>query len=94
VDPKAHWQAQTYKGKVVFITGASRGIGQATAIYYAKAGAAVAISARKQETLEQTKELILKEEPGAQVAIYPADVKSSDAAEAAVSAAVERFGKL
>ncbi|KAH9079197.1 NAD-P-binding protein [Lactarius deliciosus] len=39
IDPKEAFANQTYRGKVVLITGASRGIGQETAITYAKAGA-------------------------------------------------------
>lgn len=41
------------KGKVALITGASRGIGEATAIGFAKAGADVAVTSRKIEELER-----------------------------------------
>ncbi|KAI0034543.1 NAD-P-binding protein [Vararia minispora EC-137] len=94
IDPQHHWKGQTYKGKVAFITGASRGIGRAIALFYAKAGASVAISARKQETLQQTKDIILEDVPHAQVGIFPADVKDPDAVAVAVSGAVEYFGRL
>ncbi|KAI0034544.1 NAD-P-binding protein [Vararia minispora EC-137] len=94
IDPQHHWKDQTYKGKVAFITGASRGIGRAIALFYAKAGASVAISARKQETLQQTKDIILKDVPHAQVGIFLADVKDPDAVALAVSGAVEQFGRL
>lgn len=40
------------RDKVVFITGGSRGIGEATALAFAKAGARVAVFARKQEALD------------------------------------------
>ena len=42
-------------GKVVAITGASRGVGKAAALEYAKEGCKVAICARTKEKLEQTK---------------------------------------
>ena len=41
------------KGKVVLITGASTGIGRAAAIEFDRAGARVAIAARRRELLEQ-----------------------------------------
>ncbi|KAI0275399.1 NAD-P-binding protein [Gloeopeniophorella convolvens] len=94
IDPKAHYDAQTYRGKVVLVTGASRGIGQETAIAYAKAGASVAIVARSQATLDETAGLIHAAVPGAQVLAVPADVRDWLSAEAAVKATLERFGQL
>jgi len=46
IDPEPHFSAQTYRGKVVLITGASRGVGAETALAYARAGAPVAILVR------------------------------------------------
>ncbi|KAK0396229.1 hypothetical protein QR680_001631 [Steinernema hermaphroditum] len=48
-----------YEGKVVIVTGSSSGIGQATAIMYAKEGACVTITGRDEERLKATKERIL-----------------------------------
>ena len=78
------WENQTYKGKAVFVTGASRGIGQVSALFYAKAGASVAISGRNIETLQKTRELILKEVPDARVFEYAVDVKDSKGVQEAV----------
>ncbi len=39
--------------ELIWITGASQGIGKAVALAYAKAGHTVAISARNEETLQQ-----------------------------------------
>ncbi|KAI0267850.1 NAD-P-binding protein [Gloeopeniophorella convolvens] len=94
IDPQPHFQAQTFKGKVVFVTGASRGIGRETALHFARAGAHVAISARVQTTLDETKSIILAEVPSADVLVLPVDVKSSSDAEAAIRATVERYGRL
>jgi len=51
IDPEPHFSAQTYRGKVVLITGASRGIGAETALAYARAGASAAILARNGNSL-------------------------------------------
>ncbi|KAH9963679.1 NAD-P-binding protein [Russula compacta] len=94
IDPQVHDDAQTYAGKVVLITGASRGIGLETAIYYVRAGASVTIIARKQETLDVSKAIILREKPSAQVLAFTADVRDVKKAEEAVAATVARFGRL
>ncbi|KAH9030658.1 NAD-P-binding protein [Lactarius pseudohatsudake] len=94
IDPKEAFVNQTYRGKVVLVTGASRGIGQETAITYAKAGANVAIVGRSQETLDKTAAIIHAAVSGAQVLAVPADVRDPKATEAAVQATLERFGRL
>jgi len=94
IDPNEAFANQTYRGKVVFITGASRGIGQETAITYAKAGANVAIVGRSQETLDKTAVAIRAAVSGAHVLAVPADVRDPKAIEVAVQATLERFGRL
>ncbi|KAI0042038.1 NAD-P-binding protein [Auriscalpium vulgare] len=94
IDPKEHYDAQTFKGKVVLITGASRGIGLESALQYARAGASLALASRKQATLDESKNLILNETPNAQVITFVADVKDVKHAEAAVKGTVAHFGKL
>ncbi|OYW47391.1 MAG: short-chain dehydrogenase, partial [Rhodobacterales bacterium 12-65-15] len=63
VDPKGAL-AGSAAGKVVFISGASRGIGQATAVAFAQAGArAVYLAARTEAALEETRTLVLAANP-------------------------------
>ena len=94
IDPKEAFKNQTYRGKVVLVTGASRGIGQETAIAYAKAGANVTIVGRSQETLDKTAAIIRAAASGVHVLAVPADVRDPKAVEAAVQATLERFDRL
>ncbi|MEP2532203.1 SDR family oxidoreductase [Shimia sp.] len=74
-------------GKTVFITGASRGIGESTAKEFARAGANVVLTARGADAIRA-----LAEEIGPQAIAVPCDVADYAQVEAAVSAATERFG--
>ena len=64
-------------GKVVVITGASKGIGKAIASAFAAAGAKIVLAARTQETLEQVAEDL--KESGAEALAVPTDVTDVDA---------------
>jgi len=86
IDPKDHYDAQTFTGKVVLITGGSRGIGLETALHFARAGASLTIVARKQEALDASRDAILRERPSAQVLTFPADVRDVEKAAGAVAA--------
>jgi NADP-dependent 3-hydroxy acid dehydrogenase YdfG len=77
------------KDTVVAITGASSGIGRATARELARAGARVVLGARRRERLEALE----AEFPGQAVAVEM-DVRSPDDAGRLVREAVERFGRL
>jgi NADPH:quinone reductase-like Zn-dependent oxidoreductase len=94
VDPNQHYTSQAFKGQVVLITGASRGIGQEAALQYARAGASLVLVSRKQETLDETRAVILKEVPGTEVVTIVADVKDPVSAEEAIKATKSRFGRL
>lgn len=92
IDPKA-----TLKGsasdKVVFIAGASRGIGQATAVAFAEAGArAVYLTARSEEALEKTRDLVRQASPETQCAYSVCDVTVAEQVKAAVADCVAKFG--
>ena len=81
------------ENKVVLITGASRGIGRATAIEAARQGANVAINTYKDEAVaaEVAAEI---EALGRKAIIIDADVAQPDSATAFVNAAVEAFGRV
>ncbi|KAI0275461.1 hypothetical protein BC834DRAFT_965831 [Gloeopeniophorella convolvens] len=92
LDPTPFFSTQAYAGKVAFVTGASRGIGAEIAVYYARAGAAVAITART--SLAQTRERILAAVPTAKVLEFSVDVADPEQVGAAVEATVKEFGRL
>ncbi|VDC05476.1 unnamed protein product [Peniophora sp. CBMAI 1063] len=94
IDPTDAYSSQAFKGKAVFITGGSRGIGRATALTFAKAGASVAIFARSSTGLDEIKALILKEMPQTKVEKFVADVTRATEVESAVDAAAKAFGRL
>jgi NAD(P)-dependent dehydrogenase (short-subunit alcohol dehydrogenase family) len=80
-------------GKVIFIAGASRGIGQATSVAFAEAGArAVYLTARSEGALEETRMLVRKANPDTQCAYSVCDVTGAAQVEAAVADCVARFG--
>lgn len=78
------------RGRVVLITGGSRGLGREMALALAEAGAKLAITgAAVSEALETTKKAL-----GADAIALPADVTDIQAADEAVATTVERFGRL
>ncbi len=78
--------------QVVLITGASSGIGEATAYEFAKEGAKVALVARRRERLEKVKENINKSDGIAE--IFVADVTNYDDLKKAVEDIINLWGKL
>ena len=77
---------------VVIVSGASRGLGAATARWLAKAGAAVTLFARSADALEA----VAKGVPqlGGAALVCEGDVSDAGACQAAVAETMERFGRL
>jgi 3-oxoacyl-[acyl-carrier protein] reductase len=79
----------TFLGKTVLITGASRGIGAATAQHLASLGANVVLTARSGDALEQIATQI-----GPQAKAIACDVSDYDQVKSAVDLALAHFGSL
>jgi NAD(P)-dependent dehydrogenase (short-subunit alcohol dehydrogenase family) len=79
----------SFRDRAVLVTGASSGIGRATAVAFAAAGARVALVARRRQVLEEVAELA-----GGETLVLPADVTRDDDVRAAFGEATARFGRL
>jgi short-subunit dehydrogenase len=80
------------RGAVVVITGASSGIGRATALALAGLGARLVLAARDPEALGEVERAC--QARGAQVLVVPTDITDPDAVERLGRRAVERFGRV
>ncbi len=82
------------QGKTALITGASRGIGRATAFALAAEGANVVLSSRKQDALDEVAKEIRAQHPGVQVLAKAANVGDEEQARACIQAAIDQLGSL
>jgi len=80
------------EGRVALVTGAARGIGAATALALAEAGARVALVDRDAEGIEKTADAIGR--AGSDALAIPADVTDAPAIERAVDTVVAEWGRL
>ena len=81
-----------WKDKVVFLTGASSGIGEALAIEIAKRGAILGLVARREEMLKELAEKC--ESFGGKARVFAADVVDAEAVQKSADALREEFGKI
>lgn len=82
----------TLQGKTVIVTGASRGIGEATAHYLGELGANIVLAARSGDKLAAVAASI--EETGAQALAHPCDMSRFEDVKTVVAAATEAFGQV
>ncbi|MCA6116356.1 SDR family oxidoreductase [Bradyrhizobium sp. WSM 1738] len=79
-----------FEGKVVIVTGAASGIGEATARRFSSEGARVALVDRNETPLAD----VAKDLPAQLTLAHVADVSDSDAVDAMVATVVKRYGRL
>ena len=84
--------AKIFEGKIALVTGASRGIGAATATALAAQGAHVILTARTAKDLEAVEDTIF--EAGGSATIAPLDLTDGDGIARLAAAVTQRWGKL
>src|SRR5579862_2849167 len=77
---------------VAIVTGASQGIGRATALRLARDFSAVVVAARNQDELQKTSAAV--NAAGAESLAYALDLRESQSAEVLVKGTLERFGRI
>jgi NADP-dependent 3-hydroxy acid dehydrogenase YdfG len=80
------------EGQVVLISGASAGIGRASAVALAGEGARLVLTGRRQDRLDDLASRL--REQGSEAAVVVGDAREEETARQAVAAALGRFGRL
>jgi NAD(P)-dependent dehydrogenase (short-subunit alcohol dehydrogenase family) len=83
---------ESFRGRIVVVTGASSGIGRATALAFAAAGARVALVARRRSVLEEVAQLVRA--AGTEALVVPADVTDRTQVQDCFAAVRDYFGRL
>jgi short-subunit dehydrogenase len=90
-------KARRLNGKVVLITGSSRGLGLAMAEEFGRRGAKLVLTARDPWQLERTRQSLVERgavEDAEQVLTIPADLRQEEEAKHMVEQATEHFGRI
>ncbi|PWJ58294.1 NADP-dependent 3-hydroxy acid dehydrogenase YdfG [Dyadobacter jejuensis] len=83
---------KNFNHKIVWITGASSGIGEALTLAFAQEGAKLVISARRIEELERVKNK--SKLPDDRILVLPLDVTDFEQAQPAVDKIIQKFGRI
>ena len=83
---------QDFEDKISLVTGASRGIGRATAVALAARGARVALGGRDEDALAETARQV--NEAGGEARVISLDVTSDEAVTAAVRCILDAWGRI
>lgn len=83
-----------FEGKVIIVTGAGSGLGQAATLQLAKEGAKLVLVDLNQSGLDETKKKVLEVAPNAETLLVTANVATESEVENFVNQTVEKFGKI
>lgn len=90
--PPLEFTSNRLEGRVVFVTGASSGIGVAAARLFAREGAKVVVAARRMDRIEALRSEL--EQAGMTVSALECDVSDEGSVERAIEFVVKRYGRL
>lgn len=82
------------QGKVIAVTGAASGMGEATAHLLAARGAKISLADVQEEALKRVQAAILAEQKDAEVLVTTVDVRNWDQVDSWIQATVARWGRL
>jgi short-subunit dehydrogenase len=82
------------QGKVVIVTGASSGIGEATAREFGREGAKVVLAARRMDRLEALAQELTRLGTGAETLVVPADLSELEDIQSLIRQTMDRFGRI
>lgn len=82
------------KGKVVIVTGASSGIGEATARQFAREGAKVVLAARRVDRLQSLAQEIIAMGTEAEAFVVQADLSKLDDIQSLIDQTLEKYGRI